>query len=81
MRLMPCTLLTDAELKLSSVFVGNIHEVGVAHSVIDAVVVVNYMLPLMLLLNYCFAQIICYLKEEIVFIRIFFFPSFQGAQD
>jgi hypothetical protein len=75
---MPCTLLTDAEFKLSSVFVGNIY-VGVAHSVNDAGVVVNYMLPLMLLLNYCFAQIICHLKEEIVCLLGFFFFLLSGC--
>lgn len=62
--LMPCTLVTDAEFKFSSV-VGNIYEVGVAHSVNDSCVVVNYVRPLMLLLHYCFAHIICILKKKL----------------
>lgn len=54
-------------------FFGNIYEVGLAHSVNDVGSVVNYILPLMLLLHYCFARIICHLKEEIVCLLGFFF--------
>lgn len=73
-RLMPCTLVTDAEFKLSSVFVGNTYEVGLGHSVNDAGVVVNYIRPLMLLyfiivLHTSYASY----RRNCVLIRIIFF--------